>query len=130
MHVIAALLVQASSFAVQSILAVIAIKRFDAQPWQSLLITATPTIFYSLSIFWNDYFKRCRFGRYLAVYWLTACFPLATMGFADRYWLLLIPHLVSCAGGAGYPPITGELLQALYPARSRGRIYSVLWVLS
>lgn len=127
LHIAAAALVHATSFALQGILAVVAIKRFHANEWQSLLITATPTIFYSLSIFWNDFFKRMKFPRYLAAYWLIACLPLAFMGFAHNYWMLLIPHLVSCIGGAGYPPITGELLQALYPPARRGRIYSVLW---
>lgn len=127
LHVAGAALVHATSFSVQAILAVVAIKQFHASEWQSLLITATPTIFYSLSIFWNDLFKRIKFGRYLAAYWLVAGFPLALMGFADTYWMLLIPHLISCVGGAGYPPITGELLQALYPTAKRGRIYSVLW---
>lgn len=127
LHIAGAALVHATSFSVQAILAVVAIKQFHANEWQSLLITATPTIFYSLSIFWNDFFKRLPFGRYLAAYWLIAGFPLALMGFADNYWMLLIPHLISCVGGAGYPPITGELLQSLYPAAKRGRIYSVLW---
>lgn len=127
LHVLAAALVHASSFAVQAILAVIAIKRFDANAWQSLLITATPTIFYSLSIFWNDFFKRMKFGHYLTAYWLLACLPLAFMGLATNYWLLLVPHLISCIGGAGYPPITGELLQTLYEPTRRARIYSVLW---
>lgn len=127
LHIAAAALVHATSFALQGILAVVAIKRFDANEWQSLLITATPTIFYSLSIFWNDFFKRMKFSRYLAAYWLIASLPLAFMGFAHNYWMLLVPHLISCIGGAGYPPITGELLQALYPPTKRGRIYSVLW---
>lgn len=127
LHITAASFVHATSFALQGILAVIAIKRFHANEWQSLLITATPTIFYSLSIFWNDFFKRTKFHRYLTFFWLLAGLPLAFMGFAHNYWMLLIPHLLSCIGGAGYPPITGELLQALYPPARRGRIYSFLW---
>lgn len=127
LHVAAAACIHATSIAVQAILAVVAIKRFHANEWQSLLITATPTIFYSLAIFWNDFFRRMKFWKYVLTFWAVAGLPLAFMGFADRYWMLLVPHLISCVGGAGYPPITGELLQALYPSARRGRIYSVLW---
>ncbi|MCC6320723.1 MAG: MFS transporter [Phycisphaerales bacterium] len=109
---------------------VLARKRFDANDWQTLLITATPTIFFSLSIFWNDHFNRRPLGRYLLTYWVWACFPLALMALARDYWMLFIPHLITCIGGAGFHPASGELLKGLYPDRIRGRVYSAVWGVS
>lgn len=126
-HIAAGLLVQSTSWAQQGTLAVLMIKRFGANEWQSLLITASPTIFFSLSIFWGDYLKRGSYGRTLLAFWLVACAPMALGAFAQNYWSLAILHLVACAGGAAYPPINGEMLQALYPASRRGRMYSIIW---
>lgn len=116
--------------AVNFLLPVLARKRFGANDWQTLLITATPVIFCSLSIFWNDHFNRRPLGRYLLTYWAWGCLPLAIMGLADNYWMLFIPHLITCIGGAGYHPASGELLRGLYPDRIRGRVYSVVWGVS
>ncbi len=110
-----------------AILPILARKRFEANDWQTLIITAAPTIFFSLSIFWNDFFARKRLSRYLLIYWAVACMPLVAMGFANTYWMLLLAHLISCIGGAGYHPASGELLKGLYPDHIRGRIYSFIW---
>jgi MFS family permease len=106
---------------------VLAIKRFGANEWQSLLLTAAPTVFYSLSIFWNDLLKRRTIARYLRVYWLLASLPLAAIALADSYWMLLLPFLIVCVGGAGYPPANGEIIQALYRPDRRGAYYGILW---
>jgi len=106
---------------------VLARKRFGANDWQTLLITATPTIFFSLSIFWNDYFNRRTLGKYLLTYWAFACLPLAAIAFAENFWMLFIPHLLTCIGGAGYHPASGELLKGLYPDNVRGRRYGFVW---
>lgn len=126
-HIAAVALVQSTWMAVSFITPVLAIKRFEANWWQTLLITATPTVFFSLSIFWNDLFSRRKMPRYLLTFWLWAGLPLALIAFANNYWMLLVPHLLSCVGGAGYHPASGELLRALYPEKSRGRIYSTIW---
>ncbi len=126
-HVAAVALIQSTWMALMAVVPVLARKEFGANDWQTLLITATPTIFFSLSIFWNDLFGRTRFGRYLVIYWALGCLPLAAMGLATSYWMLLLAHLVTCIGGAGYHPAAGELLKGLYPDRLRGRIYSVVW---
>lgn len=126
-HVLGVALLQSTWMAVQFVVPVLARKRFDANDWQTLLITATPTIFFSLSIFWNDLFSRRGFGSYLFIYWLVGCAPLAWMGFAGDYWTLLIPHLITCIGGAGYHPAAGDLFRSLYPEKSHGRTYGILW---
>jgi MFS family permease len=125
--VAAVALAQSSLMAVQFMLPVIARKQFGAGEWQTLIITAAPVILYSLSIFWNDLFGRMLFGRYLLVFWFVTCAPLALVGLADTYWGMAIPFLLSCIGGAGYPPAAGELFRALYPEKRRGRIYSIVW---
>ncbi len=126
-HILAVALVQSTWMAVQLMTPILALKRFDANEWEALLITATPTIFFSLSIFWNDLFSRRSLGRYLMTFWAWAGLPLALVAFANDYWMLLVPHLISCAGGAGYHPAAGELLRSLYSEKSRGRVYSVIW---
>jgi MFS family permease len=127
LHILGVVLVQATSTTLMSVISVLAIKRFGANEWQSLLVTAAPTVFFTFSIFWNDLFSHTRFARYMFIYWLIACLPLAIIGAATQYWMLLIPHLLCSLGGAGYHPASGELLKRLYPAASRGRIYSVVW---
>lgn len=126
-HVLAVGLVQSTWMAGTFLMPVLARKRFDAGDWQTLFITATPTIFFSLSIFWNDYFRRRTLGKYLMTYWMLACLPLAAIAFADNYWELLIPHLITCIGGAGYHPAAGELVKGLYSDRVRGRVYGFVW---
>jgi len=129
-HAGACALVQSTAWALQGVMPVLAIKRFHANEWQALLITATPVVFYSLSIFWNDLLKRSRFGHYLASFWLIASLPLAFVAFADTYWHLLVAHLVACVGGAGFPSINSEVLQSLYHPSRRGRMYSINWGLT
>ena len=40
------------------------------------------------SIFWGDYFERRTIPRFLMVYWLVACLPLAFAGLATSAWML------------------------------------------
>lgn len=120
-------LVQGTSFAILFILPVVVRREFGANNLQTVLVTATPTIFFTLSIFWNDLFKRTPFGAYLLLMWLVGCLPNAFMGLAPNYWVLLAFHLVACIGGAGLPPATGELLNSLYPASRRGRSFSFVY---
>lgn len=108
------------------LLPVLVRKRFHANDWQTLVVTSAPTVAFVLSIFWNDYFARRAMSRYLAVYWLAACLPMAFVAFADHYWMVLIPHLIACVGGAGYHPASGELFKRLYPDASRGRVYGII----
>jgi MFS family permease len=112
--------------AVQFILPVLARKRFDADEWQTVVITAAPTVLFVLSIFWNDYFARRNVGKYLIVYWLISSLPLAFLAFAENYWWVLVPHLLASLGGSGYYPASGELLRGLYRESSRGRVYGLM----
>lgn len=129
-HIVGVALLQSTGMASQFMLAVLAKKQFDASNWQSLLITATPTIFFALSIFWNDLFSRRPFVKYLLIFWAWGCLPYAAVAFASNYWMLLIPHLIACIGGAGYHPAAGELLKTLYPDKIRGRVYGWVWGVS
>ena len=126
LHVLAVALVNSTWMASQFILPVIVRREFKANDFETLLITASPVIFFSLSIFWNDFFKRTAFGKYLWIYWLVACLPMVLVSGAHSYWMVLVPHILACIGGAGYHPAAADLLNHLYPAVSRGRWYGII----
>lgn len=126
-HIVAASLISSTWFAVQFMLPVLAVKRFNATSWQTVLVTAAPMVLSVLSIFWNAALSGRRLPSYLAGVWLLMGLPLAAIGFADDYWHLLVPQLIACIGFAGYHPVAGDLLRTLYPERSRGRVYSWVW---
>ena len=126
-HLLGAALIQSVGQATLFVLPVIAQKQFQADEWQTLLITAPPTVLYVFSIFWNDLFNRVGGARAFIAFWLLACLPLAAMSFATSYWWLLIPHLIACAGGAGWPPLSGSLLRSLYHVSDRPRAYGIVW---
>lgn len=126
MHVTSVALIQGFAFATVFILPILARKQFAANDWQTLVLTAAPTILFSLSIFWNDLYNRLSLRKYLFVYWIVACVPLALIAAHPSLWWLILCHLIACIGGAGYHPAAGELLNAIYPAATRGRMYSVV----
>lgn len=127
LHLLGVGLIQSTAMAVMFMLPVLARREFEANKLETLVVTAAPTILFSLSIFWNDYFSRRPLGKYLLVYWAVGCLPVAFIAMAHSYWQLLVPHLIACVGGAGFHPAAGGLLRALYPERVRGRMYSILW---
>ncbi len=126
-HLVGFTLVQAVAQAVIAVLPVIAHKQFEASEWQSAMITAPPTILLALSIFWNDLFNRAGGVKCFLAFWVVACLPLAAMAWARDYWWLLVPHLIACAGGAGWPLLSGALLKSLYAPSHRGRSYGIVW---
>lgn len=126
-HLIAVALLQSTSYSVQTLLSVLARKRFNATDWQTVLITAAPTALFVVSIFWNDLFNRRSLPRYLATYWLLACAPIAAVALAQNYWMILAAQLLASIGAPGYFPVAGELFRRLYPERSRGRVYAIVW---
>lgn len=130
LHLLGVAMVQAVGQAIIFILPMIAQKRFGASEIQTVLITAPPTILYVLSIFWNDLFTRVGGVKCFIAYWLLACLPMAAVALAkgeSGYWWLLLPHLIACAGGAGWPPLSGSLLKSFYTPDTRGRAYSIVW---
>lgn len=130
LHAAGVVLIQSAQNAVFFILAVMARKRFGATDWETVLITAAPTVLFVTGIFWNDVFRRLNLGRYLWIYWLVCGAPLLAAPFIGEYWHLLAVHLVVCVGIAGYHPAAGELLRHLYPDTSRGRIFATLSAVS
>ncbi|MBL8760264.1 MAG: MFS transporter [Phycisphaerae bacterium] len=127
LHLLGVGLIQSTAMAVMFMLPVLARREFHANKLETLIVTAAPTILFSLSIFWNDYFSRRSLARYLLIYWAIGCLPMALVAFAHSYWQLLVPHLIASVGGAGFHPAAGGLLRSLYPERVRGRMYSILW---
>ncbi len=118
---------QSVAMAVWFVFPVLARKRFEANDWQTLLITASQSVLFALSIFWNDLYTHRSFKKYLLTWWAVAGLPLALCAFATDYWSLFVPYLVACLGVAGYHPAGGDLLRAMYGPAARGRAYSLLW---
>lgn len=127
-HVLAVSLVQGTAFSVQvTLMPMLVQKGFHANKWETLLVTAAPTALFVVSIFWNHLFARMSLRKYLVLFWLIASLPLAAVALASDYWMALIPHLIACIGAPGYYPVAGEVFKRLYPEKSRGRIYSIVW---
>ncbi|CAG1007795.1 hypothetical protein PHYC_03478 [Phycisphaerales bacterium] len=129
-HILGVALLQSTSMAVWFVFPILARKRFEANDWQTLIITASSSVLFALSIFWNDLFSRRSFAKYLLTWWAVTCLPLAACAFAWDYWSLLIPYFISCLGVAGATPALGDLLKSLYPDATRGRAYSLMWGVS
>lgn len=126
-HLAGVVLTQATAMAVQSLLAVLVRKHFGANNWQTLVITAAPTVLFTLSVFWNHLFNHMSFRRYVMVYWCVAFLPMVFMAWAPNVWVVMLLHVLASAGGAGYYPAASEVLKHIYPAPSRGRMYSIVW---
>lgn len=130
LHLLGVAMVQAVGQAIIVILPMIVQDQFKASEIQTTFITAPPTILFVLSIFWNDLFTRLGGVKCFLAYWLLACLPLTALFFAKGaggYWWVLVPHLIACVGGAGWPPLSGSLLKSFYTPDQRGRAYSVVW---
>lgn len=122
-HIAGVALVQSTQYAVNAMLPVIAIKHFEAGPNLTVLITAAPVTLFALSIFWNAVFARSALGRFWLAYWLIACLPLGSAGFAGQFWQFAAATVASSVGIAGFHPAAGELLKRLYPDEVRGAVY-------
>ena len=129
-HIAGAVMVQATQMAVYAMLPIVAIKHFDADPKQSVVLTAAPVVLISLSIFWNAIFERSSLGRYWLAYWLTASLPMALAAFATSFVGLAACVIIASVGMSAYQPASGELLKRLYPDAVRGRIYGVMQTIS
>jgi MFS family permease len=125
-HIAGAVLVQSVMMAVYAMLPIIAIRRFDAGPSQSVILTAAPVVLFALSIFWNAVFERSALGRYWTLYWLVASLPLVLMAWVTGFAGLAVCTVIASLGLSAYQPAAGELLKRLYPDRARGRIYGVM----
>jgi MFS family permease len=127
LHGLGVLLVQAVGQATVFILPVLARKEFGANDWQTLLVTAPPTILFVFSIFWSGLFSRLGFGKSLSVYFIVACLPIAFISQASTYLWMIIPYLVASAGGAAWPVLSGSLLKSLYGKQRQAKAYSTVW---
>jgi len=126
LHSLATGLTQAVYFAVALMMPLLARKRFDANDWQTVLLTATMPALMVLSIFWGDFLRRVRLRSYLAVHWALVAIPLASAGFAQDFWTLLICYAVACIGVSGWSPVAGELLKGFYGDAKRGRAFGII----
>ncbi len=125
-HMLAAGLTQAVYFGIAMMMPLLARKRFHADNWQTVMVTATMPTLMILSIFWGDYLRRVRLRRYLSVHWAIVAIPLIAASFAQSFWTLLICYAVACVGSSGSSPVAGELLKGFYSDAKRGRAFALV----
>jgi len=125
-HVAAVVLCQATASAMHFILPVLARRQFAAGDWETLLITASPNMFYALSIFWQHLATRIRPGRFIFLFWACAYLPWGLIGFTSHFWQFAVLHVIASIGGAAWAPITADLLRRLYPEATRGRSFGIV----
>lgn len=124
-HILGAVL-QSSGGAVLWILPLLVRKQFGADDWLTFLITVTPAVLFSVSIFWHELFDRWSIARALAIYWLIGVVPLGMCGWSRDYWQLFAGYFIACTGAAAWSPIQGALMRKLYDARTRGRAFGLI----
>ncbi|MBL8880140.1 MAG: MFS transporter [Phycisphaerales bacterium] len=124
-HICGAVL-QSAGGAVLWILPLLVRKQFGADDWLTFLITVTPAVLFSVSIFWHELFDRWSIARALTVYWLIGVVPLGVCGWAREYWQLFIGYFIACTGAAAWSPIQGALMRRLYDSRTRGRAFGLI----
>ncbi|MBK8913877.1 MAG: MFS transporter [Phycisphaerales bacterium] len=115
---------------VLTMLPVLARRRFDAGDWQTLLITAAVPTLLTASIFWNELLQRRAPARFFLWYWLVGVFPLGLATWATGFWSLWVLHLIAAVGNSGWLPLSGLLLKRFYPDSVRGRVFSLLSVVT
>lgn len=123
---LANVLIQSVWFGISSIVAVLARKRFNADDWQTLMITAAPPTLLTLSIFWNALLHRTSIRRYLVINWACTMLPLTAAVFAQHFWHLLVCFVCAAIGAAGWSPVAGDLLKRFYGDRVRGRAFAIV----
>jgi MFS family permease len=119
-------LLQATNTAVLFQLPLIARKEFDAQNYQTTLITAAPTVMAVLSIFWHALFQRLSTPVYLALFWLLSAAPLALAALPAGFGFFATMAVLCAAGSAGWIAVASHLLKQLYTDSARARVFAVL----
>lgn len=127
LHGLGVIGVQAVGQATVFILPALARKNFGANDWQTLLITAPPTVLFVLSIFWGGLFARLGFTKSLVLYFVAACVPVALIASAQQFVWLVVPHFIASAGGAAWPILSGSILKSIYRKERQSRAYGIVW---
>ena len=125
-HILAAVFIQAVWFSLSSMMAVVARKRFNADDWQSVFITATVPTVMVLSIFWGEVLRRVGIRRYLLIHWATTMIPIAVASLSLNFWFLFGCHVLAAVGTAGWSPLSGDLLRKFYGESYRGRAFGLI----
>lgn len=121
---------QGAGLAMVFILPFLARRRFEAENWQSWVLTAAMPVMQFFTIFWNHLYARIPSWLYLVIIAVLSCIPVALMAFAQSMTLLMICLVVAAfggaGGGAGLSPINADLLRNCYRDRVRGRVYGMI----
>lgn len=122
----AVVLIQSVWFAVSTMMAVLARKRFGAGDWETMAVTAAVPTLMIFSVFWDAVLRRVGVRRFLAINWACTTLPLAVAALSTGFWFLLGCHVMAAIGAAGWSPVSGDLLKRFYGDRVRGRAFGVI----
>jgi len=127
---LAGVALQGASVALSLILPFLARKRFEANNWQTWVLTAAVPIMQFFTIFWNHLYARISTRSYLIIVAALASVPIAAMAFAHDIYLLLICYVLAAfagaGGGAALSPINADLLRNCYASGVRGRVFGMI----
>lgn len=103
---------------------------FQAEEWHVTVSTSAIPVMLFLSILWNELYRRMSAGAYLWMLWVIAIAPLAGVALCHQPLTVLVFVVISALGFGAMTPLTGDILRNCYPPAVRGRVFSLLQVLS
>lgn len=127
---LAGVMLQGAAVALTYILPFLARKHFQANNWQTWVLTAAVPIMQFFTIFWNQLYARVSTRTYLAIIAALACVPVALMALVQDIEPLLACYVLAAfagaGGGAALSPINADLLRTCYAAGVRGRVFGIV----
>jgi len=112
--------------AVIAILPFLARQRFDANNWQTTVVTAAVPVMQFFSIFWNHFYARSNAPAYLLALALLHSAAIGLIGAAGSVWFVMALFVVAAFGNAGMSPLNADLLRTCYPHKIRGRVFGFI----
>lgn len=112
--------------AVIAILPFLARQRFDANNWQTTVITAAIPVMQFFSIFWNHFYARAGTPPYLLALALLHSAAIGLIGAAGNIWAVMACFVIAAFGNAGMSPLNADVLRSCYPHNVRGRVFGFI----
>ena len=116
----------AIQWAIVAMIPVLVRDHFKGSEWETVITTLSIPLMLSLSLLWNELYRRWPMRRYLAILWLVAILPMAGIGWCDSSTSALVFVVLSAAGFGAMMPISGDIMRSCYPPDVRSQAFSYL----